>query len=58
MINPLKLEYKANKRRNVLFILAFALLALVSFFITLGFGVYDISLVSSIQAFFDHLLGN
>lgn len=58
MINPLKLKYKANKRRNVLFILAFALLALVSFFITLGFGVYDISLVSSIQAFFDHLLGN
>ena len=48
MINPLKLEYKANKRRNVLFILAFALLALVSFFITLGFGVYDISLVLSL----------
>lgn len=27
------------------------------FFLTLGFGVYNISLIDSIQAFFDHLLG-
>lgn len=28
------------------------------FFLTLGFGVYNISLTDSIQAFFDHLLGH
>ena len=57
MINPMKSEYRAEKRKNITFILVFTLLALGSFFLTLGFGIYDISLSSSIQTFLDCLLG-
>lgn len=53
----MKSEYRAEKRKNITFILVFTLLALGSFFLTLGFGIYDISLSSSIQTFLDCLLG-
>ena len=50
--------YKGKNRKKILFIAAFALLAIVSFFITLGFGVYHISLIESWEAFFNHLTDN
>lgn len=58
MNHPSKSEYLAAKRKNVFFIVALTILAAFSFFLTLGFGVYNISLSDSIQTFFDHLLGN
>lgn len=51
-------EYRAANRRKVLFILLFVLLAVFAFFITLGFGVYNISVSDAIGVFFDHLAGN
>ena len=42
----------------MLWILAFIVLAAAAFFITLGFGVYKISVVDAIMVFFDHILGN
>ena len=46
-----------RNRRNILFIAGFLLLAAASFFLTLGFGVFNISLTDAVGAFFDHLLG-
>lgn len=48
---------KANHRK-IVFILGLIALATIMFFLTLGFGVYHISLTESIRAFFDHLAGN
>lgn len=53
-----KSEYKKANFRKILIIIAFSLLALGAFFLTLGFGVYHISLTDSIGAFFDHLFGS
>lgn len=58
MTGPVYSEYKAANRRNVLFIFLFTALAAVSFFITLGFGVYKISVIDAIGVFFNHLNGN
>lgn len=41
-----------------MFIAILAALAIVCFFATLGFGVYDITLSDSLSCFFDHTLGN
>lgn len=57
-MSELKSQYYAMNRRRVLFILAFAALAVGSFFLTLGFGVYKISVQDAIQVFIDHLCGN
>ncbi len=51
-------EYINANRKNVVFIVLFTLLAIVSFFITLGFGIYKISIVDAVGVFFDHLRGN
>lgn len=41
-----------------MFIIALTLLAVGAFFLTLGFGVYDISLERAISTFFGHISGN
>jgi len=51
-------DYRGKNRKKVLFIVAFLLLAAASFFITLGFGVYHITLIESWETFFNHLTGN
>jgi len=51
-------DYKGKNRKKVLFIVAFVLLAAASFFITLGFGVYHITLIESWETLFNHLTGN
>ncbi|MDO5853869.1 MAG: iron ABC transporter permease [Thermoplasmata archaeon] len=51
-------EYRAANRRKVLFILLFVLMAVAAFFVTLGFGVFDISVPDAIRVFFDNLTGN
>jgi len=53
-----KADYYRKRRLNVLFIIAFTVLAVASFFITIGFGTYHISLFDSLQVFIDHLTGN
>ena len=50
--------YRSKNRKKVAFIVAFALLAIASFFITLGFGVYHITLIDSWETLFNHLSGN
>lgn len=57
-MNPESEAYFRNRRKCVMFILAFVALALVSFFVTLGFGVYNISLGDAVSTFFNHILGN
>lgn len=49
--------YRAVNRRKVVFVVMLVAVAAVSFFLTLGFGVYDISISDSIGAFFGHLSG-
>lgn len=51
-------EYRSMNRRKAMFILAFLLLAAGAFFLTLGFGIYDIGVTDAVGVFFDHLLGN
>ena len=57
-MNPLTGEYLSSNRRKVLFTLLFIAIATVSFFVTLSFGVYKISLTDAIAVFFDHITGN
>jgi len=56
--DPFKAEYRNANRRKMFFILLLTLLAIGSFFLTLGFGVYDITVDRAIQTFFEHLSGN
>ena len=51
-------EYRNANKRKILFISAFILLAVLAFFLTLGFGVYKISLSEAIGTFFKHITGN
>ena len=51
-------QYKSGNRKRVVWTVAFVLLAIALFLVTLGFGVFKISLVDAVKAFFDHLLGN
>lgn len=53
-----KSAYRRLNYKNTLFVLAFTVLALIAFFITLGFGVYNISLSDAFSVLLDHLLGN
>ncbi|MCQ2079848.1 MAG: iron ABC transporter permease [archaeon] len=50
--------YKSANRRKILFILLFCAVIVGSFFLTLGFGVYHISLFDSWATFINHLTGN
>ena len=47
--------YIKTNRRKFLFILLFALLTPVCMILTLGFGVYDISVTDAVSKFFEHL---
>ena len=51
-------EYRNANRRKILFIILLTALAVIAFFLTLGFGVYDISITRAIEAFFEHISGN
>ena len=50
-------QYKSSNRKKLVFIIISFLLIILFFFLTLGFGVYDISIIDAISAFFDHLMG-
>lgn len=52
------MAYRAENRRKCLLIAVFSLMAAGLFFLTLGFGVYDISVSDAIETFFNHLAGN
>lgn len=52
-----KSEYLRTGRRKVLLILILTAVALSSVLITLGFGVYDISVPEAISVFIDHIRG-
>ena len=49
--------FKKNRYKVILTVL-FAVMALVSILITLGFGVYKISIIDAMEVFFDHIFGN
>ncbi len=51
-------EYRHLKNRHRLFVILLTVGALITIPLTLGFGVYNISLVDSIVVFFQHLTGN
>ena len=51
-------EYRNANRRKILFIILLTVLAVAAFFLTLGFGVYDISVTRAIETFFEHISGN
>ena len=53
-----KREYKAANRKKILIIVFTALCTVALFFITLGFGVFKISVADAISTFFNHLSGN
>ena len=50
--------YFKKNRYKLILIALFTLLAGISVFLTLGFGVYDISIADAIKVFFDHIFGN
>lgn len=53
-----KREYRKSNRRKVLIIVLTALCTAILFFITLGFGVFKISVADAIATFFNHITGN
>ncbi len=57
-IEEAKKEYKAAERKKLMLILVFVVLVAITVPITLGFGVYKISLVDSIITFIQHITGN
>lgn len=50
-------QYRAGNRKKMIFIIFSFLLIILSFFLTLGFGVYKISIIDADIAFFDHIMG-
>jgi len=50
--------YFKKNRFKLMLIALFSIMALVSVLITLGFGVYDISIPDAIKVFFNHIFGN
>ena len=54
----LRKDYRASNHRKLLFTALFVSIAAVAFFLTLGFGVYEISVSHAVEVFFDHLSGN
>ena len=53
-----KRKYSSSNRKKIAFIIMFLILAVLAFFITLGFGVYKISLLDALDAFINHLTDN
>ena len=53
-----KADYYAVTRKHLAIIAAFACLAVLAFFVTVGLGVYKISLFDSWIALIDHITGN
>lgn len=56
--DPFKSEYMDANKKKILFIILFTALAVIAFFLTLGFGVYNISISDAIGSFFGHITGN
>ena len=54
----LRKDYRASNHRKLLFTVLFVSIPAVAFFLTLGFGVYEISVTHAVEVFFDHLSGN
>lgn len=50
--------YFKKNRYKLILIVVFSVMALLSVMITLGFGVYNISIIDAIEVFFDHIFGN
>ena len=50
--------YKSSNRKKILFIILFIILAIAAFFVTLGFGVYKITLLEAWEALINHLSNN
>lgn len=53
-----KKQYSADNRKHIIWIVGFVLICAVLFLITLGFGVYNISIIDAISVFFNSLMGN
>ncbi len=53
-----KRTYKSDNRKRILWTAAFIAMALALFFITLGFGVFKISVIDAVRVFFEHITGN
>lgn len=53
-----KNEYRKANLKRIAIIIATAVCTLMLFFITLGFGVFKISVADAISTFFNHLSGN
>lgn len=51
-------EYKQTRNKHRLFVILLTVGALITIPVTLGFGVYNISIIDSITVFFQHLTGN
>ena len=51
-------NYNSSNKRKVVFIFLFILLALIAFFVTLGFGVYEITLLDAWEVLYNHLSNN
>lgn len=58
MKDPRSLEYHRANQKKVAFTLLFVCLAVIAFFITLGFGVYKISVIDAVRVFVNHLTGS
>lgn len=54
----LKTAYRRTRHRNLAFTVAFALVAALMVFLTLGMGVYNISIPDAIGTLFHHLTGD
>ena len=53
-----KARYHRLYNKRIVFATLFFILAIVSIFVTLGFGVYKISVIDAIGAFFNHITDN
>ena len=53
-----KKEYRKNNLKKTVFVIIGLSLTIALFFITLGFGIYKISIVDALNVFFNHITGN
>ena len=51
-------NYHSRNRKRALITISMGALALLSILVTLGFGVYNISIAEAIKVFFDYVFGN
>lgn len=51
-------EYSKGQRKKLIFTLVFAAIAVITIPLTIGIGIYNISMADSIRVFIDHILGN